>query len=200
VGVGLQTEEITGRARVLDAAAELFVRQGYVGTTLRQIAAATGIKAGSIYHHFESKEALFVAVLNDGIVVMIDAFDEAQSSLAGTDDVAVHVREHVRSHLSAIFENGPYTTAHVTSFFSAPAEVRAAVVPKRDSYEQKWNQLFEVLFPAANTKELRLRRLILFGAMNATAEWFDPAGNLTVDQLAAAISDQFLQGVTQYES
>ena len=167
---------------------------------MRQIAAATGIKAGSIYHHFESKEALFVAVLNDGIVVMIDAFDEAQSSLAGTDDVAVHVREHVRSHLSAIFENGPYTTAHVTSFFSAPAEVRAAVVPKRDSYEQKWNQLFEVLFPAANTKELRLRRLILFGAMNATAEWFDPAGNLTVDQLAAAISDQFLQGVTQYES
>ena len=89
---------------------------------------------------------------------------------------------------------------YVTSFFSAPAEVRAAVVPKRDSYEQKWNQLFEVLFPAANTKELRLRRLILFGAMNATAEWFDPAGNLTVDQLATAISDQFLQGVTQYES
>ena len=198
--MGLQTEETTGRARVLDAAAELFVRQGYVGTTLRQIAAAAGIKAGSIYHHFESKESLFVAVLNDGIVVMSDAFDEALDMLAAADEVAAHVQEHVRSHLSAIFENGPYTTAHVTSFFSAPAEVRSAVVPKRDSYEQKWNQLFEELFPAVDAKELRLRRLILFGAMNATAEWFDPAGSLSVDQLAATISDQFLQGVTQYES
>jgi AcrR family transcriptional regulator len=198
--VGLQTEETTGRARVLDAAAELFVRQGYVGTTLRQIAAAAGIKAGSIYHHFESKESLFVAVLNDGIVVMIDAFDEALDMLAAADEVAAHVQEHVRSHLSAIFENGPYTTAHVTSFFSAPAEVRSAVVPKRDSYEQKWNQLFEELFPAVDAKELRLRRLILFGAMNATAEWFDPAGSLSVDQLAATISDQFLHGVTQHEN
>lgn len=198
--MGLQTEETTGRARVLDAAAELFVRQGYVGTTLRQIAAAAGIKAGSIYHHFESKESLFVAVLNDGIVVMIDAFDEALDMLAAADEVAAHVQEHVRSHLSAIFENGPYTTAHVTSFFSAPAEVRSAVVPKRDSYEQKWNQLFEELFPAVDAKELRLRRLILFGAMNATAEWFDPAGSLSVDQLAATISDQFLHGVTQHEN
>ena len=41
---------------VLDAAAERLVAQGYTATTLREIAADIGIKAGSIYHHFESKK------------------------------------------------------------------------------------------------------------------------------------------------
>jgi len=183
---------------VLDAAAELFVQQGYAGTTLRQIAAAVGMKAGSIYHHFDSKEALFIAVLNDGIVVMINAFDRAQAAVMATSgDIDTCVREHVRAHLSAVFEYGPYTTAHLTSFASAPASVRVAVVPQRDSYEEKWNALFERLFPSADTKELRLRRLILFGAMNATVEWFDPDGNLSIDQLASTISHQFLHGVTK---
>lgn len=196
--VELQAEEATGRARVLDAAADLFVQQGYTGTTLRQIAAAAGIKAGSIYHHFDSKDDLFIAVLSDGIAVMLDAFDLARVESDGSPgDIDERVQSHVRAHLSAVFENGPYTTAHVTSFVSAPAQVRAAVVPQRDSYEEKWNQLFEQLFPGVDRKELRLRRLILFGAMNATAEWFDPDGNLSVDQLATTISHQFLHGVSQ---
>jgi len=182
-------EQQTGRRRVLDAAAELFVRQGYAGTTLRQIAGAAGIKAGSIYHHFDSKDELFVAVLNDGMVVMTDAFDD----LAPEGDLA----SHVHAHLSAVFENGPYTTAHVTSFFSAPAAVREQMVPVRDSYEHRWSALFERLFPELAPNDLRLRRLFLFGAMNATAEWFDPHGDVSLDELASSISDQFLNGARE---
>jgi len=187
--------EHSGRVRVLDAAAQLFVEQGYAGTTLRQIAAAAGIKAGSIYHHFDSKEALFVAVLNDGMAVMIEAFDETATALGDTGETDEHVYAHVRAHLSAVFENGPYTTAHVTSFFSAPAEVRSQVVPVRDGYEQKWNELFARLFPHAARSQLGLHRLVLFGAMNASTEWFDPSGSLSLDELASTICNQFLYGV-----
>ena len=184
-----------GRLRVLDAAAELFVAQGYAGTTLRQIASEAGIKAGSIYHYFDSKEALFVAVLNNGMTVMIEAFDGTAREQTDDAHVADHIHAHVHAHLSAVFEHGPYTTAHVTSFFSAPAEVRGQVVPVRDSYEQKWNELFARLFPKLAPTERSLHRLVLFGAMNASAEWFDPAGNLSLHQLASVISNQFLYGV-----
>ncbi len=190
------TTEQTGRRRVLDAAASLFVAQGYSGTTLRQIAAEAGIKAGSIYHHFDSKDDLFVAVLHDGIMVMTEAFDAAARSLGDEQEVDARVLSHVRAHLSAVFENGPYTTAHVTSFFSAPAEVRTRAVPERDRYEQQWQQLFVSLFPDRTSSELRLSRLILFGAMNTTAEWFDPAGSLSLEDLASTISNQFLNGVS----
>lgn len=183
-----------GRTRVLDAAAELFVAQGYAGTTLRQIASTAGIKAGSIYHHFDSKEALFVAVLNEGMVVMTDAF--ADTDLADASDRQQRLLAHVRAHLGAVFEHGPYTTAHVTSFFSAPETVRRQVVPVRDNYERMWQAMLAELFPALDAKALQLHRLILFGAMNTTAEWFDPKGGVSLDDLAATITSQFLNGVT----
>lgn len=188
-----------GRRGVLDAAAELFVTHGYEGTSLRTIAAAAGIKAGSIYHHFDSKEALFLAVLRDGMTVMVEAFDRAaEGSRAGQREAATsdRLRTHVRAHLGAIFENGPYTTAHVTSFFIAPLAVRDQIVPDRDAYEQQWAELFSELFPKSNRKDLRLKRLILFGAMNSTAEWFDPDGNVSLEQLATTISEHFLHGMS----
>ncbi len=186
--------ETPGRRGVLDAAAELFVTHGYEGTTLRQIATAAGIKAGSIYHHFDSKEALFLAVLRDGMTVMVDAFKGATDQ--ADTDTSARLRSHVRAHLGAIFENGPYTTAHVTSFFIAPSAVRDQIVPDRDAYEQRWATLFDELFPEHTAKDLRLKRLILFGAMNSTAEWFDPRGNVSLEQLATTISDHFLHGMT----
>ncbi len=163
------------------------MEQGYAATTLRQVAADAGIKAGSIYHYFPSKEELFTAVLRDGIGVMVTAFEASEPDLLA----------HVRAHLGALFEHGPYTAAHVTAFFTAPPAIRTATVPVRDGYESLWNRLLEDLLPHLNPKEVALNRLILFGAMNTTIEWFDPCGNLTLDQLAEAITSQFLNGVNK---
>jgi AcrR family transcriptional regulator len=53
--------------RLLDAAFELFLNQGYHGSSMRQVASRAGITPGSIYNHFESKEALFVALLTERV-------------------------------------------------------------------------------------------------------------------------------------
>jgi len=50
------------KAEILDAAAALFASSG-LRTSLQQIADACGILAGSLYHHFESKEAIFIALV-----------------------------------------------------------------------------------------------------------------------------------------
>jgi AcrR family transcriptional regulator len=51
------------RAEVLDTAAAVFASSGYVGTSLKDIADACGIQAGSLYHHFDSKEAIVVELV-----------------------------------------------------------------------------------------------------------------------------------------
>jgi AcrR family transcriptional regulator len=53
--------EITSSA-ITQAALELFIAQGYHGTSMRQIAKEAGIALGGIYNHFPSKEAIFEAV------------------------------------------------------------------------------------------------------------------------------------------
>ena len=53
------------RQQIIQAAARLFVGQGYHGTSMRQIAEEAGIALGGIYNHFVSKQAIFVAILNE---------------------------------------------------------------------------------------------------------------------------------------
>lgn len=52
------------RQKVLEAAHTLFLRQGYHGTSMRQIATASGLALAGIYNHFADKDALFSAVLD----------------------------------------------------------------------------------------------------------------------------------------
>lgn len=189
-------EHENGRDRITDAAAELFLRNGYAQTSLRDIAAAAGIKAGSIYYHFDSKESLLTDILARGITVMEVAFDQAALETRHADG-ATRIRAHVRGHLSALFEHGPYTTNHVSAFHIAPSTVRQAVIPDRDRYEQLWVALFDELIDRGEMSRQippGLSRLALFGAMNFAVEWFDPArGNL--DELVEAIATQFWTGV-----
>jgi AcrR family transcriptional regulator len=57
---------LSGRARrdeILETAAAVFASSGYVGTSLKDLADACGIQPGSLYHHFDSKEAIVVELV-----------------------------------------------------------------------------------------------------------------------------------------
>ncbi len=51
------------RQAILDAALNLFAEKGYFGTSLRDIAAAVGVRESAIYNYYPSKEALFEALI-----------------------------------------------------------------------------------------------------------------------------------------
>lgn len=53
------------QARILDAAYDLFMMQGYHGTSMRQIAERAGLTLGGVYTHFAGKEDIWKAVLFD---------------------------------------------------------------------------------------------------------------------------------------
>jgi AcrR family transcriptional regulator len=73
----LTKSELT-RQRILDAAAKVFRSNGYSGARLSDIAALAGIQTGSMYYHFDSREALVEEVLHLGIAVACEhAHDRA---------------------------------------------------------------------------------------------------------------------------
>ena len=185
-----------GRTRILEVAAELFLDHGYEAASVRRIADAVGIQAASIYHHFDSKEDLLTTILRQGMAVMDTAFEEARVA-AGDHDARSRLALHVRAHLAALYENGPFTAVHVTTFRTAPDEVRAAIVPVRDAYEARWTDLLRSMVDAghlAADTAVGTARLLLLGGMNATVGWFDPdVGSL--DDLAETATRQFWSGL-----
>src|SRR5690606_13423093 len=72
MGQATTAGQTTGRLLILNNAAHLFRTKGYAATSLRELAAACDMKAGSIYYHFESKDAIVAEVLHIGVTQVYD--------------------------------------------------------------------------------------------------------------------------------
>ena len=66
------------RTNILGKARELFAEKGYAGTSAREISAAAGVTVGAMFHHFDSKLALFQNVFED-LEIEMDAHAKAAS-------------------------------------------------------------------------------------------------------------------------
>ncbi len=185
-----------GRDGILNVAARLFREQGYGAVSLRRIAEAAGIKAGSIYYHFGSKDEIVVAILDEGIWAVHDRMRRAISDVSGGDAATV-LRAAIRAHLRALLDVSDYSSANVRIFGQVPQSVRDANLPARRAYEAEWDGLLSRLKADGALREVvdvRRLRLMLIGALNATLEWFDPERG-SAEALASAYADVFLNGV-----
>jgi AcrR family transcriptional regulator len=66
------------------AALELFVEKGFAATRLDDVAARAGVAKGTLYRYFDSKEALFRAVIEEGIVPALAAAEQQLAGHAGS--------------------------------------------------------------------------------------------------------------------
>lgn len=190
-------EDLGTRWSILDAAAKLFRHQGYSGASLRDVAAAVGMKAGSLYHHFASKEEIVVEVLNIGVQRVADEVRQAVSALPATAKPEELVATAIAAHLRALHESGDYTSANVRIFGQLPHRVRAGHAEVRLSYEAYWIELLERCRKSgrlAGTWDAVLVRNFLLGALNASLEWFDPARG-RVEPVAEAMARLVLNGL-----
>ena len=88
------------RDLILDAAERCFAERGFAGVSMREIAAAAGLKnQASLYHHFRDKRALYEAVLARGITPIIALVAEGGKSGAA-DAVLDRVLDYLEEHPS----------------------------------------------------------------------------------------------------
>jgi len=66
------------KEKILSAALELFSQNGYAGTNIRELSAALGMGKSSLYRHFESKEAIWNALLDEMIAYYGERFGSAE--------------------------------------------------------------------------------------------------------------------------
>ena len=64
--------------RILMAALDMFSQNGYAGTNIRELAASLGMGKSSMYRHFESKEAIWNALLDQMIAYYAEHFRSAE--------------------------------------------------------------------------------------------------------------------------
>jgi len=90
------------RARILDAAFQLFQSQGFNATSVHEITAAAGVTGGALHHHFPTKQLLGEAVIDESVAAAVeDAWLEPVRSAADAREAILGVFEALARELDA---------------------------------------------------------------------------------------------------
>lgn len=99
----VRTDKMSTRERILYEASRLFAKQGYHGTTTREIAAAVGVRQPSLFHHFPTKKAMMQALLTHDL----DAFSFVESLANAEGPASDRLYRYIQRDVELV-ANSPY--------------------------------------------------------------------------------------------
>ncbi len=183
--------EANRRSDLLRAAARLFVVHGYTATSTRDIADAVGMRSGSPFYHFRSKQELLKTAVIEGLQA---AETGLWAAIAGVDDPAERLRRMIRCHLDHLFAGDGQVPLLLCEVRHLDAPALAEIAAIADRYQQPWQLALDELAQRGSLRSSAPPlRWLLFGMLNWSSHWFRPDGELTLDDLAEAAADLLLR-------
>ena len=185
------------RALILGAA-RLFRRQGFDGTSTRDIAAAAGMQSGSPFYHFKTKQALLFAVMEEGMRSALERQRQAMAAM-GAATPEEKLRGLVRNHFEVLLGTGSdFYPVMLYEARSITPRQRASLAALKSEYEGVWDPVLRALHDSGRLHaEVKLARLLIFGALNWAVQWFDRRKEASLDDLTAAALALFIGEITQ---
>lgn len=171
------TKSARTRQRILDAAAHVLSRQGYAGTRLTDVAEEAQLQAPAIYYYFPSREDLIEEVMWSGITHMAEHVQGQLDALPAEASPMDRIEAAMEAHLRYELEISDYTTAAIRNAGQIPDEIRVRYDVEVNRYGDVWRKLFQnAKRDGALRPELdqRAARMLVLGALNWAAEWWNP--------------------------
>lgn len=191
----LERDDGNRRQELLRSAARLFRRKGFHAASTRDIAAAVGMQSGSPFYHFKSKGALLYAVMEEGMRSAIERQQRALArAAAAAPDPCAQLRILVRNHFDVLLGPGSdFIPVMLYEARSITARQRALLAELQSQYEAPWSPVLEALRAAGLLRaEVKLARLLIFGSLNWSAQWYDRRKGASLDNLADAAIALFI--------
>lgn len=186
------------RMRILDAAARLLSCRGYAATTLTDIAGAAEMQAGSLYYHFDSKDAIVEEVLSVGIDHARAAIDAALEALGPEARGSDRLAEAIVAYVNCIVAESNFTVANIRCFNESPPQTRESLAVPLREFTNLWVGLLAEGQAdgslRADTNAKVLARIMISG-LNSLASWYRPGGELRLEDLARQFADMVLDGL-----
>lgn len=166
----------------------LFAVRGFAATGIREIGREVGLNSATLYHYAGGKEELLLGVMRTGLAAQIRVGREA---VEHSSEPTVQLARLVRAHVGMAAIN-PLTSRVIDGEVHAlTGENRRLIVGLRDDYEALFQRVLERGARAGRFQitDLRVARFALLEMCNGVANWYRPAGRLSVAQL----QDRFVE-------
>ena len=194
---------VDGREEILRAAALAFMKRGYNGTSIDDIADQLKATKGRVYHYYRTKQAIYLDVRRSQLSRLLAALEEAAAEPGSPDE---RLRRMISTQIQLVESDRPAMYLALGSrFVDVPMEANEDLTKALDEIEAMRHRL-EDNFRRVVEEGMRTG---VFRKVNATivAKTCLSAGQMTVlwlhdvdlsaDQVAAEMADHLLTGLTK---
>lgn len=157
-------------------------RNGFDGTSMRDIAAAVDMLPGSLYYHFPSKEDMLLAIHER---VVNDMTTRVKTAIAKGKNPWEKVERAAVAHLEGLLETGNMVSIISPNFAEDREDLNDQLKAHRNAYEDLFKDLFEAL-ELADGVDRGLLRLQLLGALNWVPVWYTKKRGTSPKKIARA--------------
>jgi AcrR family transcriptional regulator len=187
------------RETILSQAAELFARQGFVGTSMNEVATACGMSKPALYHYVRDKSQLLFEIATTHVARLHALIDEVAAGNAvhpPPADATAHVRRLIERF---VLEYAGARHAHRVLTedvkFLEPADQARVLELQRQVVNSFANAIAQVRPELVAADLHKPLAMLLFGMMNWMFTWLQPDGKLSHADMAPVVADLFLGGL-----
>lgn len=181
--------EPTRLRSIKQAAVSLFQRQGFEGTTMRQLAAEVGMEAPSLYNHFPSKTDLLAVILLDAMRSLVDLVRDGIDS--ASPDPASRLRGAIASYVS--FHEDRLAEASISDTERRPLSNKDA--RRLLALRRELSDLFKDVITQGvkqgvfRVPDIGVANLAVLSVCARLPVWYRADGRLSLPQIADVLSD-----------
>jgi len=180
-------------SKILQDATAIFCEKGYERASMRDLSRVSGMSTAGLYHYFESKDKLLYLIQKDLFSTVIELLAER---LQGVADAETRIRVFILNHVEYFLTkpNAIKVLSHEDDVLRD--KLGAEIAALKRQYYHHCKELIDALKAEKKLEfNTRTATMGLFGMINWLHAWYNPRVDSNPSELAAEISDIFLQGV-----
>ncbi len=191
-GKRLNTEE--RKNQILSIATDVFYRDGYEKASLQEIAKKARITKAAIYHHFKNKEEILfnlVVTISDRLI-----FD-LREILKRKNDPVEQLREMLIQHLSYMKRDKAKVKILIEDRHFLGKKYEAIIKGKQKEIFEIYRKKFEEITKLGRLRDVHIvtANFSLFGIMNWLYHWYNPKGELGIEEITDDIIHMIFHGL-----
>ncbi len=182
------------RGVLLEHAERLFSQRGYEATTVRDIADAMNIKAGSLYAHIETKEDLLWEILT----AAADRFFAAADPIVQADLLPLEkLKRLIAAHVKVITDSASSAAVYTTEWRHLTEPRHGQFAARRDAYEELVRGLVREGIRAGEMADVdeKFATLLILSSMNWIYQWYRADGPMTPEEIARKLTEMLFKGL-----
>ena len=182
---------------ILDAAAAMFAKHGFNGTSIAALADSCGVSKALLYHYYDSKEALLYDMLLVHCKLLSETASNATKESTQPED---QLRSLVRALMDLYMNSRDKHVVLLNDLHCLPEAQQVEIKEEERKVLQEIKDLIVKLRPDLKPPQVTSLTMYLMGAINWTYTWFKPQGQVSAIEYADLAITTFLSGILQAPS